>query len=176
MKDTAALEAQSATFKVCARSFPALMEAPWVFQVVTLPEQTLLVFENNQVRHIYTDGREHPSEDDLWPTRLGDSVGRWRGDTLIIDTVARKQEEPLAPRAWLSFLSDRAHFIEELHMTDKNQLVDELTIDDPLALDHPWRMRLAFNRVTAVNRLVEYDCTENDRNPVVNGKMIITTP
>jgi hypothetical protein len=175
MKDTAALAAKNATFKLCARSFPALMEGPWMFQIVVVPEETLLAFENQQVRHIYTDGREHPPADELWPTRLGDSVGRWRGNTLVIDTIARKQE-PLAPRAWLSMLSDRAHFTEELRMVDKNELEDELTIDDPIALAYPWRMKLTFKRVAELNRVVEYDCTENDRNPVVDGKMMITSP
>jgi hypothetical protein len=175
LKNAAVLAAQTATFKACARSFPALMEGPWMFQVAVLPEETLLVFENGQVRHVYTDGREHPSEDERWPTRLGDSVGRWRGDTLIIDTIARRQE-PLAPRAWLSVLSDRAHFTEELRMINKNELEDQLTIDDPIALAYPWHITLTFKRVTELNRVVDYDCTENDRNPVVDGKLTITTP
>jgi len=175
MKDTAALAARSATFKACTRSFPALMEGPWVFQVVVLPEETLLVFESNQVRHVYTDGRAHPPDDEIWPTRLGDSVGRWEGDTLIIDTIARKQE-PVAPRAWASTLSERAHFTERLRMIDPSQLEDRLTIEDPIALAHPWHITLTFKRVASVNRAIEYDCAENDRNPVVDGKLVITPP
>jgi len=64
-EDAAARAAQNATFKVCSRSFPALMEAPWMFEIVVLPEETLLIFENGQVRHLYTDGRAHPSSNDL---------------------------------------------------------------------------------------------------------------
>jgi len=101
-------------FKTCTRGFPAIMEGPQLFQIVVLPEETLLVFENQQVRHIYTDGRRHPSEEDLWPTRLGDSIGRWEGDTLVVDTIALTTSEPIAPRAWLSMLSDQAHFTERL--------------------------------------------------------------
>jgi len=52
MKNAAARAAQNATFKVCSRSFPALMEAPWMFEIVVLPEETLLIFENGQVRHL----------------------------------------------------------------------------------------------------------------------------
>ncbi|HEX6509865.1 MAG TPA: hypothetical protein VF221_19745, partial [Chloroflexota bacterium] len=141
MKDTAVLAAKNATFKACTRSYPAVMEAPWMFQIAVLPEQTLVVFENGQVRHVYTDGREHPPEDELWPTQLGDSVGHWKGDTLIIDTTARRPNEPLAPRAWVSLLSDRAHFTEELRLLGKDTLENVLTIDDPVALEHPWRIR-----------------------------------
>lgn len=173
LKDSAALAKLNADFKVCARSFPALMESPWMFQIAILPEETLLIFENQQVRHIYTDSREHPPQDELWPTRLGDSVGRWRDDTLVVDTIARTQE-PLAPRAWLSLLSDRAHFTEELRMVAKDTLEDQLTINDPVALARPWHMRLTYRRVTELNRMVEYDCTENDRNPIVDGHLTIT--
>ena len=175
MKDTAALAKLGATFKVCTRGFPAVMEAPWMFQVAVLPEETLLIFENQQVRHVYTDGREHPSEDDLWPTRLGHSIGHWRGDTLVIDTVARK-DEPLAPRAWLSQLSERAHFTEELRLIDKDTLQDDLTIDDPVTLAHPWQIKLTYMRVSQMDRLLDWDCAENDLNPVVDGKMTITSP
>jgi len=176
MKNAAARAAQNATFKVCSRSFPALMEAPWMFEVVVLPEETLLIFENGQVRHLYTDGRAHPSSNDLWPTPLGDSIGHWEGDTLVVDTVARLSSEPLAPRAWVSMLSDRAHFTERLRLLDEDDVEDQLTIEDPIALAKPWLLTLNFKRVREMNRLLPYDCTENERNPVVDGKMIITTP
>jgi hypothetical protein len=175
MADVAAQAARSATFKICTRSFPALMEAPWMFQVAVLPEETLLVFENGQVRHIYTDGRQHPTGADLWPTYLGDSIGRWEGDTLVVDTVARISSEPLAPRAWSAMLSDGAHFTERLRLHGID-LEDQLTIEDPIALASPWRITLTFKRVTQMNRMLPYDCTENERNAVVDGKMTITNP
>ena len=173
MRDADAFAAKSANFKLCARSFPALMEGPWMFQIAALPQETLFVFENDQVRHVYTDGREHPAADDLWPTRLGDSIGRWKGDTLIVDTIARMPSEPLAPRAWASMLSDRAHFIERFRMVSRDELEDDVTIEDPLALARPWQMTLKFHRVVELKRMIPYDCTENDRNPVVDGKLTI---
>jgi hypothetical protein len=174
IKNTAAMAAQDATLKVCTRSFPALLEGVWMFQVLVLPEETLWVYENGQVRHIYTDGRRHPSGEDLWPTRLGDSIGHWEGSTLQIDTLARTSSEPVTPRAWVSMLSDSAHFTERLRRVDANTLEDRLTIEDPIALASPWRLTLMFKRVTGMNRLFEFDCTENDRNPIVDGKIITT--
>jgi hypothetical protein len=173
MSNASALAAKTANFKLCARSFPALMEGPWMFQIAVLPEETLLVFENDQVRHLYTDGRLHPAAEDLWPTRLGDSTGRWQGDTLIIDTIARTSSEPLAPRAWVSMLSDQAHFTERMRLLNRDELEDDLTIEDPVALARAWQITLRFHRVTQLNRMIPYDCTENDRNPVVNGKLTI---
>ena len=133
VQDKAMMDARNATLRACTRSFPALMEAPWQFQVAALPEETLVVFENGQVRHVYTDGRPHPSGDDIWPTPLGDSIGHWEGDTLVIDTVARDSTEPLAPRAWVSVLSDGAHFTERMRLVDANTLEDRMRIDDPVA-------------------------------------------
>jgi len=176
LKNAAAHATQNATFKVCSRSFPALMEAPWMFEVAVLPEETLLIFENGQVRHLYTDGRAHPSNDDLWPTPLGDSVGHWESNTLVVDTIARLSSEPLAPRAWVSMLSERARLTERLRLIDEDDLEDQLTIEDPIALVKPWLITLNFKRVREMNRLLPYDCTENERNPVVDGKMTITTP
>jgi hypothetical protein len=176
IQDTAMMTQKNATLKVCTRSFPAVMEAAWQFQVATLPEETLLVFENGQVRHIYTDGRNHPTGDDIWPTPLGDSIGHWEGDTLVIDTIARDSSEPLAPRAWVSLLSDSARFTERLRRTDANTLEDQLTIDDPARLAHPWTVLLRFTRVTEMNRMIPTNCVENDRNPIIDGKMLLTTP
>ena len=70
------------------RAFPLTMEAPTTFQVAITPEETLMVFHFGSIRHIFTDGRSHPARDDVWPTRMGHSIGRWEGDTLIIDTIA----------------------------------------------------------------------------------------
>jgi hypothetical protein len=170
------LAARSATFKVCKRSFPAVMEAPWQFQIAVTPEETLIVFENGQVRHVYTDGRSHPTGDDLWPTPLGDSIGHWEGQALVIDTVARSASEPLAPRAWVAMLSAGAHFTEHLRRIDADTLEDQLRIDDPAALASAWNLTLRYRRVTEMNRMIPADCTENDRNPVVDGKMLIANP
>jgi hypothetical protein len=152
------------------------MEAPWQFEIATLPEETLLVFENGQVRHVYTDGRSHPTGDNLWPTPLGDSIGRWEGQTLVIDTVARSASEPITPRAWVATLSEAAHFTERLRRIDANTLEDQMRIEDPVALASPWVLTLRFRRVTEMDRMIPTDCTENDRNPVVDGKMVITKP
>ena len=175
LENAAAVTAAAATFKACARSFPALMEGPWIFQVAVLPEETLLVFENGQVRHVYTDGRSHPTGDELWPTPLGDSVGHWEGDTLVVDTVARTAGD-LGPRATFAKLSDRARFIERIRRADANTLEDRMTIEDPVAFAQPWQLRFVFKRQPEMTRMIPTDCTENDRNPVIDGKMTITQP
>jgi len=153
-----------------------LMEGPRPFQVAVLPEETLLVFESGQVRHIYTDGRGHPAADDLWETPLGDSVGHWERDTLVIDTIARLTTEPVTVNAWVSLLSPEAHFTERFRLVDRDTLENQLTIHDPVALAGPWSMTLRYQRQRNMRRMLPYDCDENDRNPVVDGKAGIAPP
>lgn len=155
-------------------SFPNIMEAPMVLQVVVTPEETLFVMDHGEVRHIYTDGRAHPRGDDVWPTPLGDSVGHWHGQTLVIDTVARTPGSisMFAPAAQLS---EQAHFTERVRQIDQNTLEDQLTIEDPLRFVRPWTVTLHFTRVADLTRFIPYDC-EADRNPVENGQFTIKPP
>ena len=175
LKDTAAIDARFAAVKGCTRSFPSLMEGPRMFQMALLPEETLLIFDGGEVRHVYSDDRGHPPEDELWPTSLGDSIGHWDGDTLVVDTIARASRFLLFS-PWPAKLSDRAHFTERLRRLDDENLEDKLTIEDTVALARPWTLTLKFKRLRNMPRLMPYDCEENDRNPVVDGKIGIKPP
>lgn len=155
------------------RSFPNIMEAPMVFQVVVTPEQTLFVMDHGEVRHIYTDGRAHPGKDDLWPTLLGDSIGRWEGETLVIDTIARTAG-PISMFG-VAELSEQAHFTEKVRRIDQNTLENEMTIEDPVSLLRPWTITLRYDRVQDLDRFILYDC-DADRNFVEDGKLIIAPP
>jgi hypothetical protein len=160
--------------KNCTIGFPIVLDAPHAFQIVVTPEETLFVFATGGVRHVYTDGRSHPGNDDIWPTRMGDSVGHWEGDTLEIDTIARTPG-PIWPSAVTADLSEQAHFTEHVRMVGHDALEDQLTVEDPLRFDRPWHLLLRFSRVTDLNRMIPWDC-EDDRNPVVDGKLGIAPP
>ena len=49
-----------------------------------------------------------------------------------------------------------------------------MTIEDPVAFAQPWQLRFVFKRQPEMTRMIPTDCTENDRNPVIDGKMTIT--
>ncbi len=171
----AALAAYAARSKDCTNGFPVQMESPQTFQVVVVPEETVMLFESLERRIVYTDGRGHPAKRDVWPTRWGDSVGHWEGDTLIVDTVARTAG-PIGWLAGMSLLSDQAHFIERIRLTKSDELEDQMTIDDPVTFARPWTVLIRYRRLKDIDRLIPYDCEENDRNPVVDGKLTIKTP
>jgi hypothetical protein len=158
----------------CVGGFPAIMDSPYSqFELVVSPEQTLLIpIMLIATRQIFTDGRSHPGKDDSWATPMGDSIGHWEGETLVVDTVARKAG-PIASR---NDLSDQAHFVERIRLIGKDRLQDQMTIDDSVALAHPWLVTLTYRRMKGVDRLIPADCVENDRNPVVNGQFIIAPP
>ena len=115
-----------------------------------------------QTRHIWTDGRPHP--DDPNPGFFGHSIGHWEGDTLVADTIAIKDDVPLAMGV---NHSDKLHVVERIHLKagDPNTLVDEITVDDPDALEHPYTAVATYHR-DRYGELLEFECAENDRNPV----------
>jgi hypothetical protein len=119
-----------------------------------------------QMRTIWTDGRTH--EDDPDPSFMGDSIGHWEGDTLVADTIGISDALELdtgVPH------SDKFHLVERIHLdpADANVLVNEMRMDDPDALSAPFMVTVKYRR-DRYGKLLEFECSENDRNPVdTNG-------
>jgi hypothetical protein len=164
-------------FNNCASPpFMMNMASPAIFEWRVTPEETTIVDTINGIRHIYTDGRSHPPADELWPTKAGDSVGHWEGDTLVVDTVAIKPDVLLTPQILLK-MSDRLHFIERFRLTNPDELQDAFTLDDPVALTKPFEITFVFKRVKDATRMIdETECdSTTDRNPIVNGRFTSIT-
>jgi hypothetical protein len=115
-----------------------------------------------QTRTIYTDGRGHP--DDLEAGIFGHSVGRWEGDTLVVDTVGIKTITELETGMKHS---DKLRITERIRLAPGNpdSLVVEMTMEDPEALTAPYKRTHTFRRERDWS-LMEFVCAENDRNPV----------
>jgi hypothetical protein len=137
--------------------------AQYPMEFLFTPGRVTVLFEAwTQVRRIFTDGRGHP--DDLEPTFYGHSVGHWEGETLVVDTTGLK---PGALIAQGMGHSDKERITERIHLAqgDPDTLLDELSIDDPEALAQPWTGVYRYKRHREWD-LLEYVCSENDRNPV----------
>lgn len=120
----------------------------------------MMIFEYDHfVRYIYTDGRQHPA--DLTPTWMGDAIGHWDGETLVVDTIGYK------PKTWLDRVghphSDALHLVERFRRTDHNTLVDDLTIEDPVAYTKPWTARRSF-QLKPKWEIMEFVCEDNFLN------------
>ena len=150
--------------------------SPTLSQWRITPEEVTFIDTIGFIRHIYTDGRAHPPAEELWATKMGDSVGHWEGVTLVVDTVAIKPTLVL-----FSFLplkmSDQLHFIERIRMVDGKEIEDQLTVEDPVALTEPFKITLKYARVTDATRMIdEAECDQvSDRNPIVNGRFTSIT-
>lgn len=175
--------------RACTFGYPTLMiESPLMFEILPTPKETALIFSSREIRHVYTDGRSHPGKADLWPTRWGDSIGHWEGQTLVIDTIAVKSAFPgrsgLAVMAFggiedaqtVALLSADAHFVERIRMIDKDHLEDRMTVIDPAMLTKPWQLRRTYERVANIHRMVYEDCEGEERNPIVDGKFTLAPP
>jgi hypothetical protein len=125
-------------------------------------QRIIVVFEGGAHvwREIHMDGREHPPTEELIPSYFGHSVGRWEGDTLVIDTVGFNE------RTWLNFNgamhTDELHTIERISRPDYDTLHIEATIDDPGAYTESWTVAWDIPWSEG-QELTEYICQENNQ-------------
>jgi hypothetical protein len=145
-------------------------QAPYPWRIVQTATHIFFLFEGNihSYRQIFMDGRPHPKGDALNPTWYGHSVGRWDGDTLVIDSVGFNE------RFWFDFAghphTEQLHTIERYRRPDFNSLKYEVTIDDSGAFTRPFTL---YGRHTyqANEELMEYICNENNLDlPHIVGK------
>jgi hypothetical protein len=120
---------------------PRVYMHPFPFQFIQTPGEIVMLFEVDSLRReIYTDGK--PREPGLVPLWMGNSIGHWEGDTLVVDTANFND------RTWIDRIghphSDQLHVIERFRRTAHDHLVDDITIDDPKAYSKPWTARLEF--------------------------------
>ncbi|KPL67104.1 hypothetical protein SZ64_02725 [Erythrobacter sp. SG61-1L] len=140
--------------------YPMMMNGAAPIQFLITPEEVLIINAYRDVRHVYTDGRNHPGEDDIWATVWGDAIGHWQGDTLVIDTVAVKNPNSFFHTA--PPLSEEAHYVERIRMVSPDRIEAEMTIEDPVTLAAPWKVNLAWVRAEGFDRMI-HDNYDNDR-------------
>ena len=140
---------------------PGIMGQPYPMEFLLTPGKVTIVIEAyTQVRHIYTDGRTLPADPD--PKFFGTSVGRWEGDTLVVDTVGFS---PLTQLTTNTPHSEKMRITERFRLTSPDVMTIETTVTDPEALVAPWTSSrtLIRHRDWTVS---EYICEENNRNYV----------
>jgi hypothetical protein len=141
------------------------------FQFFQTPTQIAVLYENMHARRIiYMTGR-HPSDYLAW---MGDSRGRWEGDTLVVD-VANNNDKSVYDMAG-HFHSDAEHVVERYTMVDHDNVSWEATIDDPKVFTRPWKMKFPLRRAAKDNEILESGCFEGERDAVHLVEGLATIP
>jgi hypothetical protein len=137
---------------------PRIFLHPFPMEIVQAPDKVLMLFEYDQMRReIYTDGRPHDTS--TGPTWMGDSIGHWEGDTLVVDTTNFND------KTWLDRIghphSDQLHLVERFRRRNHETLVDDITIEDPKAYTKPWTISLDF-KLRSNWKILEQFCEDNE--------------
>ncbi len=140
---------------------PRIYQHPFPMEIIQLSGRVIMLFEfDHFVRQIYTDGRGH--NQDLAPTWMGDSIGKWEGDTLVVDSTNFND------KTWLDRgghpHSEALHLTERIRRVDHDTLEIAFTIDDPKAYTKTWTGgRLAVLQPGPLRRL---------RIPPINAALV----
>ena len=126
-------------------------------QIVQTPTQVVILHEYMSVFRVIPLNAEHRT--DVGPAYMGDSVGHWEGDTLVVDVTNFND------KGWLSgtgtFHSDALHVTERFTRVDKDQIDWVITMEDPNVLTKPWTVKTTL-MLREGTRLQEYVCAENN--------------
>lgn len=143
---------------------PSMMNGPFPFEIVQSATQINIAQEAySQIRRIYLD-KPQVALDEIELGFYGRSVGRWDGDTLVVDTIGIKD--------YVRF-RDVPH-TRDMRITERLRLVrpdilwDEITIEDPALLEKPWAVTFAYRRMPGYE-IIEYVCEDNREFADENG-------
>lgn len=114
---------------------PRVLLYPNPFEIVQTPERVFMFFEREHLwRQIWIDGRAHPK--DLEPTWMGHSIGRWEGDSFVVDTIG------VNDKSWLDLWghphSEELHLVERYRRVDHETMTMQLIVEDPKAYTATW--------------------------------------
>ena len=120
-----------------------------------------MLWEDLTYRQIFTDGRDLPRDPN--PSWMGYSIGRWDGDTLLVQSIG------FTDRSWLSSLGDPHS--EDLRLTERYRRIDfghmelEVTEDDPKTYRKPWSKTFVLE-LDPDTEFLEYICNENEKSRI----------
>jgi len=136
-------------------------------QIIQTPAQVVILYEYMNVFRVIPMTAKHP--DDILPSYMGDSIGRWDGDTLVVDVTGFND------KTWLSgtgtFHSDKLHITERYTRVSKDRIDYDVTMEDPTVLTKPWKLQSSL-MLREGTRLQEYVCAENNLDPGQYEKLL----
>jgi hypothetical protein len=134
---------------------------PFPFQIYQLPDRLMFLYEGgaHMWRIVYTDGRKHSQDATDYPSYLGESIGHWEGDTMVVDSIGFKAS------SWLDAAghphTEKLHVVQKYSRTSLNNLHEEATIEDPETYVKPWTTSWNIPWMPGITPL-EYICQEEN--------------
>jgi len=142
---------------------PRMSATGFPFQIYQLADRIMFVFEGgaHMWRTVYMDGRKHTPPEKWNPTYLGEGIGHWEGDTLVVDVTGFND------RSWIDAAghphTEQLHVVERFTRVDAMTLHYEALIDDPGAYTKPWSTSWFISFRPGLEPF-EYICQENNRD------------
>lgn len=135
---------------------PQAFDEPYQFQIVQSSNHLAVLYGYpGTFRVIPTTGGVHPADPD--PTWMGDSIGHWEGDTLVVDSVGFNDKTIVEGYHH----TDKLHIVERFSRRDYNTLHYEATIEDPNVFVKPWTVTRNFPLRTDLSKVDEFVCENN---------------
>ena len=142
---------------------------PFPKKIIQTPTQVTLIYEGSgtTVREVFLDGRALPKAEDVEPWWNGYSVGRWEGDTLVVETTGFMDDGWLDVRG--SPLTSGARMTERFRRPTYGSLAIEVTIDDPKAYTKPFTATVN-NHLLPDTQLIEFVCLDKSAQHYVGAQ------
>ncbi len=157
------------TSRCLPQGMPRFMVASYPLELLQTAGQVTMIAEwASQVRRIFTDGRAHPPADEVEITYNGHSIGRWEGQTLVVDTIGIRGDTSFDASPLQH--SDRIHVVERIRLKDASTLEAVITVTDPEAFTEPWTVTRTYRRGGPDMQIMEYVCEENNREIFLPGQ------
>jgi Carboxypeptidase regulatory-like domain len=134
---------------------------PFMAKTVQTPSLLVVLFEDTGgFRQIFLDGRPHPTDPD--PSWVGHSIGKWDGDTLVVDTIGYTDQ------SWIGIVphTEMLHVTERIRRPDFGHLEIHVTFEDPGTFSTPWHQNLNWE-LTPAEEVVAYVCENNKAERLV---------
>ena len=149
--------------------FPRWATEPFLHEFIVTPDQTWLVNEMvNDVRRVYTDGRDHTLPEDAYASANGDTIGFWHNDMLITHTMYLYSGQ--YQRGTQPDYSDQVEVVERWKKVHGNTLEADYWVFDPVNLSQPWYSRQSWTELANDDnflRIRYWDCQENQNNDII---------